>query len=158
MTVPGQKATIIRMFLTRATLFTAAAFVLAGCELHVNSDLDTSVKRIRFTATYPDGSVQQVERFFNTGLSASGPASQAYDAVQMGQGARALQIMEAEIRQSPHRPWNHYNLGILYELAGRWADAHREVQEACHVDRPRGGVCNGRFRKEIEFTRGFLPR
>ncbi len=146
------------MLIARASIAAALMLSLASCEVHVNSDVEATSRRIRFTVHGPDGSSRQAEKFYNTGLNPSGPASRAYDAAQMGQSGRALQIMESEVFANPGHAWSHYDLGILYEVAGRWADAHREAREACRLDRPRGGRCNGRFRREIHFTETFLPR
>lgn len=75
-------------------------------------------------------------------------AKRVQSALDAGDAARALQLLQARIAEAPADPEAHRHLGQLYAAAGEFPAAHRNARKACELapDDPRswsdlGRVC-----------------
>lgn len=127
---------------TRALLVSALFFVGCGGDFAAQA----SAKYIDFKVE-EHGEEKPVKKFFMDGFSDKDPRNHAFWLAQNGKMPDAKQTLTDAIAKDPKDKWLHYDLAILHEATGDWANATTEIKTAAELD-PK----EDRIQQELKFV------
>lgn len=115
----------------------------------------TKTESIRFPVTEPDGKVVEVRKYWGFTVANDRARDEAFTLMQHGKIDEARDVLKASVAKDPKKPYNHYDLAIVYEVKGEWALALESINAALGASTT--SASNDTFTEEKKFIERHLP-